>query len=116
DSLAYAATRRELAARGDTEQVEALDRGFARGGYHEAMREAASVLEARGEREFVAPSQIYELYLGAEMHEEAIEWIQRAFDTREAQLPYLSVQPMFDPVRDDPRVQRIIQRMRYPEG
>ncbi len=116
DSLAFVATRAELSARGDTEQVEALDRGFARGGYHKAMREAATVLEARAEREYVAPAQIYELYLGAEMYEEAIEWIQRAFDTREAQLPYLSVQPMFDAVRDDPRVQRIIQRMRYPVG
>jgi hypothetical protein len=96
--------------------VEALDRGFARGGYHEAMREAATVLQARGEAEYVAPAQIYELYFGAEMHEEAIEWIERAFDTREAQLPYLSVFPMFDPVRDDPRVQRIIRRMQYPGG
>jgi tetratricopeptide (TPR) repeat protein len=58
----------------------------------------------------------YELYSGAEMHEEAIEWIERAFDTREAQLPYISVNPMFDPVRDDPRVQRIIRRMQYPGG
>jgi TolB-like protein/Tfp pilus assembly protein PilF len=114
DSLAFAATRAELAARRDTEQVEALDRGFARGGYHEAMREAAAVLQARGETEYVAPAQIYELYLGAEMYEEAIEWIERAFDTREAQLPYISVNPMFDPVRDDPRVQRIIRRMQYP--
>jgi serine/threonine-protein kinase len=114
DSLAFAATRAELAARGDMEQVEALDRGFARAGYHEAMREAAAVLEARGEREYVAPAQIYELYLAADMPEEAIEWIERAFDTREAQLPYLSVNPMFDAVRDDPRVQRIIRRMQYP--
>ena len=116
DSLAFAATRTELAARGDTAQVEALDRGFARGGYHEAMRDAAAVLQARAETEYVAPAQIYELYLGAEMHEEAIEWIERAFDTREAQLPYLSVYPMFDSVRDDPRVRRVIQRMQYPEG
>jgi eukaryotic-like serine/threonine-protein kinase len=114
DSLAFAATRAELAARRDTEQVEALDQGFAGGGYHEAMREAAAVLQARGETEYVAPAQIYELYLGAEMYEEAIEWIERAFDTREAQLPYISVNPMFDPVRDDPRVQRIIRRMQYP--
>lgn len=111
---AFEAARTETAARGDTELVEAFDRGWEAGGYAAAMRAGAELQAARSERMYVAPSQVYELYFAAGMIDEAVAWLERGVDRRDPQMPYLSVSPFLGGLRDDPRIERLIRRMQYP--
>jgi tetratricopeptide (TPR) repeat protein len=43
---------------------------------------------------------------------QAIEWMERAFQERDPGLVYLLVDPEWDGVRDDPRVQSLLERMK----
>jgi TolB-like protein/tetratricopeptide (TPR) repeat protein len=43
--------------------------------------------------------------------EQAIQWLGRSFDAHDFLLPFINVDPLFDTVRGDPRVQDIVRRM-----
>ena len=62
----------------------------------------------------VTPWQIGTLYTRAGDTEQAIEFLEKAFETRERNMPYLSVDPIFDYMRDDPRFQDLLRRMNLP--
>ena len=113
---AFASARSETSTRGDTELLEALDRGWEEGGYTRALVEAARLMESRSDTMYIAPSQIYELYFEAEMWDEGMQWLERAFDLRDPQLPYLPALWIFRPLRGTERFERLLGRMRLPEA
>jgi hypothetical protein len=86
-----------------------LTKGFAQGGYREAMRQAAD-LRAAGQQSWVAA----QLYVRAGQPDLALDWLERAYESRNPNLPYISVSPVFDPVRDHPRFRALLQRMNLP--
>ncbi len=45
----------------------------------------------------------------------ALEWLEKAVQTRDAGCSWLKVDPQFDPLRSDPRFQSILRRMNFPE-
>ena len=52
-------------------------------------------------------------YLG-EM-EEAVKWLNIAYEKKNGLLALLGVDPIWDPLRDDPRFQDLLRRMNFPE-
>jgi TolB-like protein len=91
----------------------ALDSGFAEAGFPGAMKRAAEVLAAtdivglRGE--------VADFYLLAGDLDNALVWIEKAYEARNPNLPYLRL-PLYDRLRSDPRFQDLLQRMNLPEG
>ncbi|KAB2968594.1 MAG: protein kinase [Thermoanaerobaculia bacterium] len=111
---AYASDREEFS--GDRELREALERGYAEAGYIGARRRFVEVRAAR----FGTPSGVRawgmaQDYLRAGDREHAIEWLERAFDEHEPNLPYV-VLPSWDSMRSDPRFQDLLRRMKLPLG
>jgi serine/threonine protein kinase/tetratricopeptide (TPR) repeat protein len=100
------------AAKGDREAEDALERGYAEGGYQGALRSVAEMLVARSRTKFVTPWQIATLYTRAGMNTEAIDWLEKAYQAHDQNMPYLSVDPIFDDLRNDPRFQDILRRMK----
>jgi serine/threonine-protein kinase len=98
--------------RGDREAVEALDRGFAEAGYQGALRRVADMFVARSQKTFVTPWQIATLYTRAGMNQEAIDWLEKAYQAHDQNMPYISVDPIFDEMRNEPRFQDILRRMK----
>jgi hypothetical protein len=43
--------------------------------------------------------------------DEAFEWLERAYEEREALLVWVKVQPAFDPLRDDPRFDALLKKI-----
>jgi serine/threonine protein kinase/Tfp pilus assembly protein PilF len=103
------------AARGDHEAEEVLARGFAENGYQGALQRVAEMLIARSQNTFVTPWQIGTLYTRAGMNQEALEWLEKAYEAHDPNMPYLSVDPIFDDLRAEPRFQDILRRMKLPE-
>ncbi len=118
DSLAFESTRTFYQARGDSVSLRALaalNAGYERGGYEEALRSAADALVAARETgASVSEWQIGTLYTRAGMYDDAIEYLGYAMDEGSVNSPYLSIDPIFDPMRDDPRFQALIDRLRLP--
>jgi serine/threonine-protein kinase len=60
---------------------------------------------------YVSPTDFTRLALSLERWEDAWEWIERARAERRGWLVYLRVEPMLDPVRNDPRFQLLRRQM-----
>jgi serine/threonine-protein kinase len=48
-------------------------------------------------------------------HDRAFDYLERAYEERDMELTLLKVDPFFDPLRDDPRFQDLLERMDFPE-
>jgi serine/threonine-protein kinase len=99
---------------GDAEALEALDRGHAANGYRGALRAVAELYVERSRTEHVTPWRIATLYTRAGMKEEALTYLELAYAARDQNCPYLSVEPTFDLLRDEPRFHAIIDGMGLP--
>jgi tetratricopeptide (TPR) repeat protein len=104
-----------FAARGNREAEEVLERGYAEGGYAGAMTHVAEMMVARSRTTHVTSWQIGTLYARAGKHEEALHWLEQAYDKHDANMPYISVDAIFDGLRDDPRFQDLLRRMNLPQ-
>ena len=71
-----------FALRGNSEVTEALERGYAQGGYAGAMRWAAEKLVARSKFTYVQPTRIAQLYAHAGEKDRALEWLEKAYEER----------------------------------
>lgn len=93
----------------------ALDRGFAEAGVPGAAKRAAEILDAAGRENRVYPTDVVWMYLIARDKEHALAWLERAYETRDPNTPYLR-QPQYDLLRPDPRFQDLMRRMRLLAG
>ena len=94
--------------------VEAMERGFAEGGYREAMQQAADTLAAGSHLATARPIIIADLYDDAGETEKALEWIERAYEIRDIDIAYLGTLLLSDEVRTDPRFLDVIARLGVP--
>ena len=108
---ALEAWKASYAARGDHEAGEALTRGFREGGYSMALQRAAEALVARSRTAYVPSWQIGTLFTRAGKKDEALEWLEKAYRAHDPNMPYISVDPIFDDLRDDPRFKDLLRRM-----
>lgn len=46
--------------------------------------------------------------------EEALQWLERAFESHTRDLIYLNVEPAYDPLRGDPRFAALLRRLAFP--
>jgi tetratricopeptide (TPR) repeat protein len=79
--------------------------------------EATAILERLVEAARTSDQQAYSIALLATAlgrKDEAIRWLERAYDERSALLFIMNVELKLDPLRDDPRFQALVRRMRFP--
>ena len=88
-----------------------MDRGLVEAGFQGAMRRAADALAALSKKALVWPTDIAGLYVLAGDNGRALEWLERAYEGRDPNLPYLRL-PMYDPLRSEPRFQDLMRRMK----
>jgi len=95
----------------DPERVAAFEKGLAEGGYEGAQRGIADVLAARFERsQYFSATGIALRYLDAGDNDRAIDWLQKAYDLHDSELPYIN-SPPWDRLRGDPRYQALLSRI-----
>ena len=87
-----------------------IDRGLVEAGFQGAMRRAADALAALPKESMIWPTDIAGLYVLAGDHIRALERLERAYEGRDPNLPYLRL-PMYDPLRSEPRFQEIFRRL-----
>jgi hypothetical protein len=45
------------------------------------------------------------------MPEEALEWLEKALEAHDPNMPYLNIDPIFDYMREDPRFKVLLSKM-----
>jgi TolB-like protein/DNA-binding winged helix-turn-helix (wHTH) protein/Flp pilus assembly protein TadD len=63
-------------------------------------------------KEYVSPTGLAILYTGLGDKEAAFEWLERAYAAHDSQLQYLKVDPRYDSLRSDPRLEDLLRRMK----
>jgi hypothetical protein len=106
--------RRSYRADHDRKALEALEQGYEEGGYAGALQSVAELMIARSDTMYIRPIVIGTLYTRAGLKEEALHYLQLAFRERSPGVPYFSIDPIFDFLRDDPRFQAMIDSLGLP--
>jgi serine/threonine-protein kinase len=79
----------------------------------EATR-AIEELRQRAKRFHVSPYDIAIIYAGLGQKEEALAWLEKAYEERSWYLCLLSVDPKLDAFRSEPRFQSLLRRVGFP--
>ena len=69
-------------------------------------------LEARAREDYVTPVALCIAHLGLRNVDRVFHWLDRAYEDRRGWLTYMKVDPIFDPVRNEPRYTAFLKRMR----
>ena len=112
EALAHAQTL--LVVTADREAEQALLAGAQRGGFTGAMASVADVLARRADSMYVKPTAVATYYAFAGKTQDALGWIERAFQIRDSDLAYLGVIPLPEAVRTDSRYVSVLRRLRLP--
>src|SRR5262249_17369285 len=64
--------------------------------------------------EKVGTYEVAFIYAALGEKDQAIEWLEKAYEVRDQGLAFLKVDPPLDPLRSDPRFERILRRMNFP--
>ncbi len=101
----------------DSVAVEILSKGYVEGGYQMALQRLAELLLKRlnNGTEYVPEWNIGTIYTRAGKKEEAILWLEKAYESHSLNMPSIRVDPIFDFMRDDPRFQELIKKMNFPD-
>jgi tetratricopeptide (TPR) repeat protein len=94
--------------------VGALDRGLAEGGYTGAWEAVADTLATLSRDRPSGAIGVAQAYIKAGQTDEAMDWLERAFEQRDQNLPYLGVWPHASQLHDNPRFQQLARDVGVP--
>jgi len=92
-----------------------LGRLYALAGQEDEARALLSQLMERRAREFVPAIAMVYLHLGLGERDEALQWLENAYQERDVSLVWLKEIWFYDSLRSDPRFQSILERMDFPK-
>jgi serine/threonine-protein kinase len=111
DAIAAAATY--YASQGWEGVAEALRQGYAESGYTAALRRAAEVeLTKYGSAAVWDAASNYAM---AGDFARALDLLERAYEGRDPNIPFIGCLPIFDPLRAEPRFQALLRKMNLPQ-
>lgn len=90
--------------------IAAAQAGYAQGGYQQAMRQAAEQMAQLAQSRYLPPMHIAMLYAHAEAHEQAMDWLERAYEQRDPKLISAGVEPDWQRLQASPRWHSLLHR------
>ena len=79
------------------------------------MQRVAEAFILKKDTSYVTPWQIATLYTRADIKDKALYWLEKAHEAHDANMPYISVDPIFDNLRDEPHFQELLHKMNLPK-
>jgi len=93
-----------------------LAAAYAEEGNKEEARRRLAVAMDRGKQQeyYIRPALVAEVYISLGDKDQAMRWLERAYQEHDVWLILLKVWPSFDPLRSDPRFAALVRRMNFP--
>jgi tetratricopeptide (TPR) repeat protein len=85
---------------------------YARAGRRQDALRLLDKALAAFQRTHVSPSSVALIYIGLGDFERAMNWLEEGFTARDHSLAALKVDPVYDPLRRNPRFLSLMRRMR----
>jgi TolB-like protein/Flp pilus assembly protein TadD len=114
EAIAEFQKARELGGENWPELRAPLQRAYEKSGYRGYYQEQLRLLKERSKKSYVAPFTIAIIYARLGDKESALTWLEKA-DRERSGLFFIEVEPVFDPMRSDPRFRDLLRRGGLPE-
>jgi eukaryotic-like serine/threonine-protein kinase len=98
---------------GSADSIAQLGIAYALSGDHAQARKILSRLKNPSQR-YLPAFSIAMVYAGLVDKEQTIFWLKRGYEERSDDMIYMKIEPVFDPIRSDPRFQDLIRRIGFP--
>jgi len=92
-----------------------LGNTYARAGNKAEAQKILRRLIAKSAKEHVGHYAVALIYAGLGEKDQAIEWLDKAYEVHDKGMCYLKVDPPLDSLRSDPRFQDLLRRMNFPQ-
>jgi hypothetical protein len=69
-------------------------------------------LDQISKQKYVASAPVAIIYIGLGEKDQALQWLEKAYDERLWEMGMLKVAPVFDPLRSDPRFAVLLRRVK----
>jgi DNA-binding winged helix-turn-helix (wHTH) protein/TolB-like protein/Tfp pilus assembly protein PilF len=83
-------------------------------GQRQAAERTLGEMRAAAERAYVPPYGFALVYQGLRDTDNALRWLERAYEDRDVRMVFLGVEPVWDSLRADPRFIGLSKRMNFP--
>jgi class 3 adenylate cyclase/TolB-like protein/Tfp pilus assembly protein PilF len=97
---------------GSTISLAVLAHAYASAGKHSEARRILADLLNRARTRYLPSYWIALIFTGLDDVDEAMAWLERAYEERSSWLVWIKVEPRFDRLRSDPRFVSLVGRMR----
>jgi tetratricopeptide (TPR) repeat protein len=71
-------------------------------------------LKDRARQHYVSGVLLADAYVGLGEKDQALTWLERAYEDRDQWMVYIKADPRQDPLRPEPRFQTLLRRMNFP--
>ena len=88
-----------------------LGHAYAVSGKRAEAQKALLSLKDLSKSRYVAPYDVALIYIGLGDKDQAMEWLEKAYEDHSASLTWVKVDPRFDSLRGDPRYRDLLRRM-----
>ena len=95
--------------------VAGLGYAYAMSGRRDGALKILNQLQERANHgEYVWPLGAALIQIGLGNKDDALVWLDKAYEDHSTGMNYLKVNPLYDPLRSDPRFTNLLRRMRFP--
>jgi len=94
----------------DTEASASLGFAYAMAGKKAEAHDILNKLESLSQRRYVTPLYFANVYAGLKDNDQAIAYLNKAYEARHPGLVLIRIEPMFDALRSDERFKQLVQR------
>jgi TolB-like protein/DNA-binding winged helix-turn-helix (wHTH) protein/Tfp pilus assembly protein PilF len=95
--------------------IAALARTYALSGRTAEARNLLDQLMQQSKRQYVSPFYVAIVYAGLGEHEQALDWLEKAYGDRSNAIVFLKVDPQLDTLRASPRFHELQRKLRLPD-
>jgi len=106
--------KKVLVIEGNAASAARVERSYQKGGFKGVNQDYLNKLKRAAAKEYVSPVHIAIVAARSGRNEEAIHYLELAFQQRDPQLVYLQHNPTLDPLHSDPTFSAIATKMHLP--
>jgi serine/threonine protein kinase/Tfp pilus assembly protein PilF len=100
---------------GDPRSAELIRKAYAQSGYKSAIRAYLNDLISQSTHGYVSPFTIATLFARLGEIDHAFEWLEKAYQVRDADMVDIATEPSFDFIHSDPRYADLLRRVGMPQ-
>jgi len=84
-------------------------------GEYATAKQMADFYALKSRDQYLPPVQRSFIHIGIGEYDEAIRLLEQAYDEKSWFLAFIQAEPWYDPIREDERFVRIVNKMNFPE-